>query len=198
MFLAIPVMWAFAMFWYAPRPKRWDLPIRIQNILFIVLLLIGLSSVLYKHLTYTTALNHIMQVNQSNKAMQVARTEPLYRYCQQLSELSQKYDANLLIIPQSPVHAINYALPVLSHGRIETLFPGYERRTWRLEAEAKLIRPRILISLEEYPQLILEAQKYYKSAQIISVHPTIMCLEPEGQTAIQVCKKLGITVRNFE
>jgi hypothetical protein len=92
------------------------------------------------------------------------------------------------------IHA--YACQALHYGEHETLYPSYERRTWRLHEESRIARsaallahPRDSFCNERHPELKTCTHLYEKT-------PTVL-IEFEPQPLVPLLRKLGIEVRPF-
>ena len=95
---------------------------------------------------------------------------------------------------------LNYAIPALTESKLDTLYPPFERRTWRLLEESRLHRQTILVYLNKKDgkwTAYLTAVALFKDVRIVSLSPFVIRLDPDGKTVLDVARALDIRVRKF-
>jgi hypothetical protein len=103
---------------------------------------------------------------------------------------SQKADVVLLVGNQK---RWTYLLPVLTN--CQTLYPVYERRTWRLVEESVPRHARVLV-LDQ--GLFDRARRAgYGHAAIACQAPFIGVFDTNGQSLIRICQELNVPIRGF-
>jgi hypothetical protein len=103
---------------------------------------------------------------------------------------SQKADVVLLVGNQK---RWTYLLPVLTH--CQTLYPAYERRTWRLVEESLPRHERVLV-LDQ--GLFDKARRAgYGHAAVVCSAPFIGVFDTNGQSLIRLCQTLNVPLRGF-
>jgi hypothetical protein len=89
-----------------------------------------------------------------------------------------------------------YACGAMMYGRVETLHPPVERRTWLLEQEAVI--PRSTVVFAEVPSdFCARASSRGLQCEPIRGDPMLAVVNMPPQPALPVIRQLGIEVRPF-
>jgi hypothetical protein len=104
---------------------------------------------------------------------------------------SQKADVILLVGNQK---RWTYLLPVLTN--CQTLYPFYERRTWRLVEESVPRHERVLV----LDQGVFDKARRagYGHAASVRQSPFIGVFDTNGQSLIRICQELNVPIRGFQ
>lgn len=115
--------------------------------------------------------------------------------CERIAALAAGRDGALSVHLRDRLAA--YACGALLYGRVETLFPGYERRTWRLFEESRTSRTEVLVS-EAGPDFCARAVPHVVACEHLPGEPPVarVALRPGG-TAIGLLAAVGAPVRRF-
>jgi hypothetical protein len=124
----------------------------------------------------------------------VARVDELRVLSRELAVAAESCDADLVLVSDYPLLVFNYGVPVLTDGRVETLFPTYERRTWRLAHETRAVRPRMMVMTGGRPDIERNLQRL--GAQRLAQLPGLWCVEAGGRTPLEIARLAGIEVRD--
>ena len=129
----------------------------------------------------------------------VERTWPLSIYpVQDLSadarvtaEICRKYNVTLVIPGDGFLSAFKEAAPVVSGHAFETLYPPFERRAFRIEAERKTLRSAVLLYR---PSLVsrIYAMNAFPRTRTVSTSPYLVLVEVDRPTSgFDIAEKLG-------
>jgi hypothetical protein len=178
MFLAVPLsLFTFSSF----------LTIKSKLSLFAIY---GLASIVLFNKIDNLNLTISKILKQSNV---VAETEFLINECNKISSLAKKYDVDLIIINNYWMYDfINYGCPACTERFPNTLRPDYERRTWRLIEERKIIHKNVFI-IDFSRKLNLE----FDFITAIESMQGFYVLKDNKITTIKLLKKLNIKLRKF-
>ena len=151
-------------------------------------------------LTFVVLFNKIDNLNltiakilKQNNVVAVAETEFLINECNKISSLAKKYDVDLIIINNHWMYDfINYGCPACTERFPNTLRPDYERRTWRLIEERKIIHKNVFI-IDFSRKLNLE----FDFITAIASMQGFYVLKDNKITTIKLLKKLNIKLRKF-
>ena len=86
-----------------------------------------------------------------------------------------------------------YLLPALTE--CQTLFPHYERRTWRLQEESFPRYKRILVM--DRPLFDRASRMRFSHPTVVSQSPFIGAFDTNGESVIRICQELATDVRAF-
>jgi len=135
----------------------------------------------------------ISKILKQNNVVAVAETQFLINECNKISSLAKKYDVDLIIINNYWMYDfINYACPACTERFPNTLRPDYERRTWRLIEERKIIHKNVFI-IDFSRKLNLE----FDFITAIASMQGFYVLKDNKITTIKLLKKLNIKLRKF-
>ncbi len=86
-----------------------------------------------------------------------------------------------------------YLLPVLTD--CQTLYPNYERRTWRLVEESFPQHKRILVM--DRALFDKASRGGYPHAKVIQQTPFIGVFDTKGQSLVRICQDLSVNIRAY-
>jgi hypothetical protein len=114
--------------------------------------------------------------------------------CTVLRQAAMQEGADLIVMSLDRTDA--YACAVEPGSGMATLFPVYERRTWRLTEESHAIRSRILVTDVDDPWC-RAADRVYTCRMKAGV-PRVAVVDFPPQPVVPVLRKLGMSVRAFD
>jgi hypothetical protein len=138
-FLAIPAFAWFVLYALAdtrsiPRPS-W----LTTNVVIMVIAVTASASFVGRNLSFSRRLDHIAAVAERPSAgAPIKRTSAVITDCLGIAEAARRARTDLVVYRYDRTGA--YGCGALEYGRIETLFPDYDRRTWLVHREASLER----------------------------------------------------------
>jgi hypothetical protein len=109
--------------------------------------------------------------------------------CIRVKQVGEENGAELVVFEDDHDQLLNYGCPCLEEGFSPTLFPWYERRTWRLAKERNTVRNNILF-----------VRPKTSSPMIDSLHSPARgyhVLENNEVSTIDLLEGVGMTVRPF-
>ena len=194
MFLAIPVLYALGLFWAAQGLNRWHLHKAVSWCGFAALGGLALLIVVPRHWAYHTEVRLALL----DRTLQIYRTPECEHDARLIAETAAAQGTNMVVFTAEHDKTLVYAVPALTAGRCETIFPGWDRRTWRLEEESRAVRPRTLIYFENRRELWGRAVEQFPGhVELVSESPRIMAIEAPEMTALDVTRSLGIATRPY-
>ena len=139
MYLALPASLALGVSFVSINKQKWLLPI--------MLLVFLAQGIKYWRLESTVNSN----LSKPDHKVVVVHNEVLKDRCTQLQLLCEKHHVDLVVVKHHPLYdPITYGCPILELDFPKTLRPPFERRTWRLKEDEKIIYPTILFISEGY------------------------------------------------
>jgi hypothetical protein len=181
-YLVMPFVFIFTLIpliisnsWLSKQLLKWGFLIALLSVsLKVILLLVNYAS--------------IEKVGKSHWVV-VDEVSAIENACGQLQVLSNSLQAELVVFEDDHDQLLNYACPCLNDDFPPTLFPWYERRTWRLMQERNQVHDNILFVRPKSPSMVLDS--------LYSPERGYHILENNEQTTIEVLRELGRTVRPF-
>jgi len=169
MYLALPALFAFLAV-ILSRPGRARSSLRAAGAAAIVVL--AAASTAVRAASFESAA--MAEAQRPALWVQAQPTQHLRETCSALEELAERHAAPLVIhLADRPAA---YGCGALLYGRVETLFPRYERRTWLLLQEQRARRGRVLFS-EVTAGFCPGAAGLVKSCRIVSRAPDVALVE---------------------
>jgi hypothetical protein len=118
----------------------------------------------------------------------------ILKHCQEVADLARRENVELAIFRGERVSA--YACGALSYGKVETLFPFYERRTWLLHREA--VRPRsAFLAFGVDAAWCQQARAVVLSCTVDPQSEALAVVRTKPAPAIETWRRLGEPVRPF-
>lgn len=137
--------------------------------------------------------NFMKEQNWKEGPLKSIEVEELNLKCKELKEVSTKYKIELIIIENDPDYGfLNYACEACDSTFPKTLFPVYERRTWRLLEDEYKVYKRILF-VAAWRRFDLE----YGAKRISEEHPEWHVLENNQLPTQRLLNKTGIHARGY-
>ena len=115
-----------------------------------------------------------------------------WELAQALQEAAAANNAHVVLLVDNEKRW-TYLLPVLSD--CQTLYPFYERRTWRLVEESLPRHERLLVLNRNLFDKALRAG--YPHATIVRQTPFIGIFDTNGKSLIRICQELNVPIRPF-
>jgi hypothetical protein len=190
MYLALPLeLFLFAWLMRDSFAGAFSSRRRAAGILLVVLPLICLC---YKAATLGGTIEKA--VNRPVSAVSPHRTDELAKYCGEMLELGRRHGATLVVNTSDRTFA--YGCGALLHGGMDTLMPDYERRTWRLVDESARTRKALLLS-DVGDDFCNTPRQFLEKCEMVHRDPAVALLQFGEASAVGICRKLGLPVRNF-
>jgi hypothetical protein len=139
--------------------------------------------------------DRVGQATQRTYPLYVAQVDELRVVAQEIARTAQQCHADLLIVSSFDQLILPYSVPVLTDGAVETLFPPYERRSWRVRDESSRHRDRVLVLTGGMPHIDERLRSSAFKAELVSQLPGLWCVQTGGRTAMQLAEQIGIEVR---
>jgi hypothetical protein len=137
-----------------------------------------------KTINVETNYNTIEKVGKRNW-LAVDEVKSVKEECASLSILGKKYGISLMVFESYPDQLINYGCPCLEDSFPATIFPWYERRTWRMEEERNRIHKNILFVRPENK----------KQEFVDSLGPGIYIIRDNRLPTLDLLRKLKYEIR---
>jgi hypothetical protein len=174
MYLAVPVL--FGLLLYLMSWKK------IPRLVLLPLA----SVVVFKLALFHEKLD--VRLNESTYILVRPVQEVLDR-CAQLKQMRDEHELDLIIINDFGFIIENYACGICTQKELKTLYPVYERRTWRLLEDKDEIYANILV-IDENPTLD-------KEAVVQQLSDKFYLIQGNRQTTYELMLELGIYPREF-
>jgi hypothetical protein len=204
MFLAVPVALLFLLLLNPPRVPAASpsgMVARLRRVAGAVIALVlpaalavlaGLATY-SKHQTFSAEIEQA--VSERSAWITVIRVSDAQAIARAVQAAADAHHVSLVLCPnRSFDQRPEYYLPCLT--TCETLFPMYERRTWRLHEECLPRYERILVLDDSFADSA--RWRGYPNARLLARNPPIGILDTKGQSVIRICQTLGVYVRSFD
>lgn len=207
MFLAVPIAWVWILLLInppalqAPRWHRWRwLAWWKYTTQFCRRWITPALAIAAMFLCVWFAAHVVMQKNRTladdiadiNDDSQVARpvtVDETLHIARAVQAAAEREHISLVVISGYEGRKWDYTLPELT--TCETLFPNYERRTWRLEEECYPRYDKILV-LGNIP---VRQTPHFRSHTLVSRDPPLAVFPLNGQSVATFCQEMGIPFR---
>ncbi len=136
-FLAVP-LWMVFLLADTSKALKWDI-LHIGPILLCLATVGAVNKVVKLQLYYPT----IEKVGRLHW-VSVDELGAIANSCERLLEASRSHDVSLIVFESDEDQLLAYGCPCLLDSFPPTLFPWYERRTWRLKEEEQKVRSTVL------------------------------------------------------
>jgi hypothetical protein len=207
MFLAVPIAWVWLLLLInpprlkAPRweswrrlawwrstirfTRRWVTPAFVLAVMCLCVWCSG-HVVVQKNKTLD---DDIADINDDAHAARPVTIEETMHIAKAVQAAADREHVSLVVIAGYDGRKWDYTLPELT--TCETLFPDYERRTWRLKEECYPRHDRILV-LGNIP---MRRSAHFPTHTIVSRDPPIAAFPLNGQSVAAFCQEMGIEYR---
>jgi hypothetical protein len=115
--------------------------------------------------------------------------------CRGLEEAARAARTDLVLFAVSPTRA--YACDALSDGRLTTLHPPYERRTWLLLEEARRTRDRLLLTDVSPDEACARVQARVPGATCTPAASETVLVQLPPESSLAFASAYGLAVRPF-
>lgn len=181
MYLSLPILVAFSLSFFKN--------LRVPYFYFIIPF--GLLS--YNIANLKTEINKHTR-NHRDHIVTVAKVDHVLKTCDELNKICAQYEIELVVVINNPMYDfINYGCPACEKDFPKTLRPSYERRTWRLIEEEKMIRKNILL-IDNLNQLDQE----FDFVENITSHSDKFLITNNQLTTIRLLDKMNIKIRTYK
>jgi len=131
---------------------------------------------------------------QGTMPMEVVDIDEAKVFAVTIDRVAAREHANLVLLAAYYDKKWAYALPVMSS--CDTLYPIWDRRTWRLHEENHPLHERIL--LLDQQTYIMALQKHYPHAAIVNRDPPVFAFDTGGKSVVAICRDLNVRLREFD
>jgi hypothetical protein len=181
-FLFYPLLFAFVIFPVFNHHKN------LSNILFKYGVPFGILVVAFKVSMLLTNYSTIDKVGKKHWVA-VDEVSTIKDECKRLQSITEEHTVELIVFETDHDQLYNYGCPCLEGKFPETIFPWYERRTWRLKDEAKNTRESIMFVRPKSNVAAIDS--------FISPEPEIYILKSNEVKTIELLHTYNLPVRPF-
>ena len=192
-FLALPILLVWLVYaagqmrrmrWVSARWARWG-----TRGVVVGMVVIGVVAVVekYRRPEYGMAL-------QSTGPMEVLEIGEAERYAAAIDAAAEREGADMVLLGNYDDKEWAYCLPLWT--RCETLYPNWDRRTWRFHEENHWRHERILLIDPNF--YAAAVGKGYGHAVMVSRQPAIYAVDTGGRSVVEICRELGVRMREFD
>ncbi len=196
-FVVVPAAgWFLAYVLAETQPFAWASPHRTNQLLAAVLS-VAVIAALGHALRFESRLAAINRVAEKSSAgAPIEPVGPIEEACPQLLDAARRYDTDLILFHD---RATAYACGAEDYGKLTTLFPPYDRRTWLLHQEEHHDRTKFLVAEAPSTFCVHALQTNAVTSCVLDpVTPSIAVVQTVPRSAIETWRRLGETVRPFD
>jgi hypothetical protein len=195
MYLALPVLFAVALMWFdGGLSERFKTELRFIPPTVRTLLILSLAGFAY--------CRHVERLDPPSPYVTEAYLPPVETVerltidTRAVADACRQYHVSLVLVSISAYTCFNDAAPVLSHDAFETLYPNFERRTFRVADERTHLHTAVLVYLPGFFVRGLAFRKFPHS-KIVSHSPELLLvqLDAPGKTGLDIATAVGLTYR---
>jgi len=205
MFLAVPILWVWLlMLVNSPRvkaplqerwrwwrwwmwAKRWVVGPAAIGVMFVCVYWAG-SMAMSKN---RVLVDEITEITGNAQVARPVPVEELMHMAKEIQGVADREHVSLVVINGYDGRKWDYTLPEVT--TCETLFPSYERRTWRLKEECYPRYEKILVM----GNIPMRRNARYPM-KIVGRDPPLALFEMKGQSVDGFCREMGVWPREFE
>lgn len=138
-YLSIPIVFSILLWLNSSTPLQ---ALRVKPRLLFLIPIIGLGYTIFKTITLNTFIKNQLTIDAGVQCMKV---DALKNKCQTIQNKMRTHHVNLMVNIDRD-DKIAYGCPCLwNNDSFQTLNPEYERRTWRLATENKVVREQLMM-----------------------------------------------------
>lgn len=141
-FLALPFLFVFLAYLVAEsgviRLSSGRASVVVASVLVLVV-----ATFVVRQVTFDQRMAGVVQLSRQDLFAQVTPVRGIEGRCADLAALARRDRTDLLVFRNEVVNP--YACNALYYGQVKTVAPSIERRTWRLNDEARLPRQRVVV-----------------------------------------------------
>ncbi len=191
MFLALPVLYALVLIWLDGALPNMFKKHRFVSPTIRALIFCGLVTLAC--FRNSALLNPPSPLINNTRPLTVASIDSLAADALAVADICQKYNATLVIPSSGAGTCFNEAGPLLARGRFETLYPPFERRTFRIAEEQSRMHTNVLIYRPSFFQIAM-ARGRFPRASIVCKSPELLLIriDEPGMPALEIAKTIGL------
>jgi hypothetical protein len=196
MFIAIPTLYALGIFWICQGLGKWQYREIVPRIAVGLLVAMSLFILIPRQSNYSALVRDLLW----KRVLSIYLVEDCKNQCREIEKVADAEDAHLVLFSTHRDKTMVYALPAFTGGRCQSLLPPFDRRSWLLEQETFSSHTRILVyveNLDNVGQFYQNARNNFDDVRVVGNYPRLLSVAAEGQSAIEVARKLGINVRRY-
>jgi len=207
MFLAVPVLWIWLLMLLNPPRlaanaaaakrwrwwswwrwvKKWVAPPTALT----VLLLLAISAGTVAIVKNRALADEILDINDEAQVARPVSVEEVQDLAKAIQKIADKEHVSFVLIVGPDGRRWDYSLPELT--TCETLYPSFERRTWRLVEECQPRYDKILV----YGSFYGRRTAQFPTHTVVQRDPPLTLYPLNGQSVIAFCDAMGIKARTF-
>ena len=189
MYVALPALLGFLVLLHAESNR----PLRASAAICAVLAALAVVGGVYRHHRLPDVVAHAL-TEPARPVMPRVRDE-LFDECRRLDAAVPEDALVVFLHGDARGNGRAYGCGVFLHGRLDTLYPYYERRTWRLYEESRRPRSELFLSGLRNPCDALRGR--FESCELVERSLGLFRIGFKPRPAISVLRQLGLRVRPF-
>jgi hypothetical protein len=181
MYLALPILIATCI--------SFIVKLRVNNFFFVI----PLIAFTYNFLNLNSV---VLENTHSNRkhVVAVSTFDKILKKCEQINSVCSANDIELVVIVNHYYYDfLNYGCPVCVEGFPKTLRPSYERRTWRLLEDEKVVYRRIL-----FIDLSKKLDQNFTYIEPVEAYKNMFILRNNALPTMELLEKMKISVRKYK
>jgi hypothetical protein len=196
MYLALPILFAAALLWFDLGLGECCKGKRLRFIPPVIRGVLILSLAAFAYWRHTEFLDPPSHFVTGSFLPPVEEVRQLTEDTDAVAAACRKYDVSLVLVSRGPYSCFNDGAPVLSHHAFETLYPSFERRTFRVAAERTHLHTAVLVYYPGFFETALAISKF-PGAKMISHSPELLLIPiaAPGRAGFDVLTDLGMVYR---
>ena len=193
MYLALPVLFACFFVWMDRKKKS---PFRFPTVAVVARTCLILALVGFALMRNLSMLNVPSPFVKETWPLSVETVASLTQDARVTTEMARKYDATLVLPADSRMTCFNEAGPLLAGRAFETLYPPFERRTFRVADERTHLHTAVLMYRPSFLQ-IGRALSAFPNSKMICYSPQLLLvrIDAPGKPGLDIAQTLGLTYR---
>ena len=186
MFLTIPLAFVFFIPFIKIKYNWIAIAVAVVSIVFFTAKVNSLSASIDENVDW-----------QKEHMVMVAKTDNILKECQEINYLSKKNKTDLVIVYSHGYYdLIDFGCAACISDFPKTIFPGYERRTWRMIEDKDVVYPNIII-IDEHQELTQQLKKLSsRSIYYLNVSGYVI-LSNNTLKTMDLLTYIGIPIRKF-
>ncbi len=188
MYLGIPVFLAVCIFWSSEYLKT------KKSVTFLILLT-AVCTFAVREKDLGSQVEKISNAKESQ--VQATKISTFERECALIDKLATQEEVELIVFSRWR-HSVmlNYACGAVLRQKIKTIYPQFERRTWRFEEEFGLNRTKALFW--DFPTLSSpDKVSSIRSIRLLSKVPRIHLVDFEPMSILELCLRMKLRLRPY-
>lgn len=193
-FLALPfLLWFFGYLVAEGRPV--PLPSAQAGLAVAAVLVLVVATFTVRMVTFDQRMADVVKQSQHDKFGAVSRVSTVLLRCDDIAAAARQLGTNLVVFRTEVITP--YACDAAHYGSLETLYPAFERRTWRLHDESR--RKRTAILVVDAPDTWCDhVRPLVTNCEEIGELNGVVLLQYPAQPLFPLWQRIGEHVRHFD